>query len=103
MLISLVLLLLFRARLGAPTTVQVVVFSAVVGAAILFWRLAGNVAQLNDDPIPLVSPNDLLCPVVTYVALSLAAAFLPPRPMERWERVRAVLTVVAFGVNVVFI
>jgi hypothetical protein len=30
---------------------------------------AGNTQALNDNPIPLVSPNDVLCPVLTYVVL----------------------------------
>ncbi len=59
--------------------------------------------QLNDDPIPLFSPNDLLCPIVTYVLLSLYAAFTRPANVARWERTRAWLTLVSFVVNVLFI
>src|SRR5213595_114594 len=47
----------------------------VVGLSILIWREAGNTSSLNDDPIPVVSPNDVLCPVVTYVCLGMLAAF----------------------------
>src|SRR4030081_2425026 len=48
-----------------------VALSLLVGFSILHFRLGANVQQLNDDPIPLASPNDLLCPVVTFVALSV--------------------------------
>jgi hypothetical protein len=48
-----------------------VLVALVAGLSILFWRLAGNVAQLNDDPFPPVRPNDVPCPVLTYVSLGL--------------------------------
>jgi hypothetical protein len=74
----------------------------VVAASILLWRLAGNVAVLNDDPIPAVSPNDVLCPVVTYVMLGIYAA-ARPEPAARWEHLRAQLTLVSFLINVITI
>ncbi len=52
---------------------QGITVAVVVGLSILFWRLAGNVAPLNDDPMPLVSPNDVLCPAITYVFLGVYA------------------------------
>lgn len=61
------------------------------------WR------QLNNDPIPPVSPNDALSPIVTYVALGWYAAFRTPRDAGQWERERVLLALVAFGVNVVTI
>ncbi len=79
------------------------VIAIAVGFSVLVWRMAGNVARLNDDPIPLVSPNDVLCPLVTYVVLGLYAALHPPADMANWEKTRAWLTVVSFVVNVLFI
>lgn len=67
------------------------------------WRLSGNVPELNDDPIGALSPNDWLCPVVTYVVLGIYGALWPPPDRTDWARVRALLTVVSFGVNVVTI
>ena len=52
-----------------------IALALLTGLWILLWRLAGNTQVLKDDPIPLVSPNDVLCPVVRYV--------LPRRP-RRW-------------------
>lgn len=77
--------------------------AAVVGVSILFWRLAGNVDQLNADPLPLVSPNDALCPVVTYVLLGVYDGFRGAAKHPRWPWLRAVLTLVSLVVNVVTI
>lgn len=81
---------------------EAVLISIVVGVSVLLWRLVGNVAQLNDDPIPPLSPNDVLCPVVTYVLLGSYGAFRDSRIL-RWGQVRALLTLVSFVVNVITI
>jgi hypothetical protein len=75
----------------------------VVGVSIFVWRAAGNTPGLNDDPIAFVSPNDVLCPVITYVSLGLCAGF--GRMSERADRrrIRALLTIVSLVVNVVTI
>lgn len=102
-IICLPLLVIIRRRYGDPAPIDIVLLATVVGVSILFWRLAGNVASLNDDPIPLFSPNDVLCPIVTYVSLGIFAAFRMPAPTEQWPRIRAVLTLVSFVANVVLI
>jgi hypothetical protein len=80
-----------------------IVVAALAGLSILLWRLAGNTQPLNEDPIPLVSPNDVLCPVLTYVVLGLYANV--SRAVERpgWGRLRALLTFTSLIVNVVTI
>jgi hypothetical protein len=75
----------------------------VVGFSILLWREAGNTQVLNDDPIPVVSPNDVLCPVVTHVCLGMLAAFRTGVGGAHWPRLRALLTLVSLVVNVVTI
>src|SRR5436853_1688429 len=60
-----------------------VALSLLVGLSILFFRLAANVQQLNDDPVPLASPNDVLCPVVTYVVLSVYAGLRDQTQVSR--------------------
>ncbi len=100
---SIIVLLLIRRRTNALSWSQVIILALVVGFSVLAWRMAGNVAQLNDDPIPPFSPNDLLCPIVTYVLVSLYAAFRRPADTTQWERTRAWLTLVSFVVNVLFI
>ena len=87
-----------------PTSiVDTVLIAATVGLSILLWREAGNTPALNDDPIPVVSPNDVLSPVLTYVCLGLLAAFRTTLRSEEWPRLRALLTLVSLVVNVVTI
>jgi hypothetical protein len=83
--------------------VDALLISATVGASILVWREAGNTPALNDDPIPVVSPNDVLCPVLTYVCLGLLAAFRTNLHREEWPRLRALLTLLSLVVNIVTI
>jgi hypothetical protein len=82
---------------------EALVIALIVGASVLIWRLVGNVAQLNDDPVPPFSPNDLLCPIVTYVFLGLYAGFHMPDSPARWARVRALLTMAVCVINVLAI
>ena len=75
----------------------------VVGLSVLAWRLSANVPQFNDDPIAFLSPNDWLCPMLTYMCLGMYAVFRPPSDAMRWAPARALLTVVAFIINVLVI
>jgi hypothetical protein len=81
---------------------EAILISIIVGVSVLLWRIAGNVAQLNDDPIPPLSPNDVLCPVVTYVLLGSYGAFRDSTA-PRWGQARALLTLVSLIVNVITI
>jgi hypothetical protein len=102
---SLVVLWLYgrRSKHASLTGKQSVIAALVVGASIFAWRLSGNIPELNDDPIGALSPNDWLCPVVTYVGLGIYGALWPPASRTRWEPARALLTIVSFTVNVVTI
>jgi hypothetical protein len=91
------------AKAAAPTVSQSVIVAVLVGLSILVWRLAGNTQPLNDDPIPLVSPNDVLCPVLTYVVLGLYADVSRAVDRPGWGRVRALLTLTSLIVNIVTI
>src|SRR5262249_55484346 len=83
--------------------INTVLISLTVGVSILVWREAGNTSALNDDSIPVVSPNDVLSPVVTYVCLGLLAAFRTSVRTDEWPRLRAVLTLLSLVVNIVTI
>jgi hypothetical protein len=85
------------------TVVDTLLIALTVGVSILLWREAGNTPALNDDPIPVVSPNDVLCPIVTYVSLGLLAAFRTTVAGSEWSRLRAILTLLSLAVNVVTI
>ena len=93
-----------RVGRGQPISVtDTLLISLTVGVSILLWREAGNTTALNDDPIQVVSPNDVLSPVLTYVCLGLLAAFRPSVRTSEWPRLRAVLTLLSLVVNIVTI
>jgi hypothetical protein len=102
---SLVALVVYTrwARSSGLAWAEAVLLAAVVGLSILLWRAAGNTPALNDDPIPVLSPNDVLCPVLTYVCLGLYAGVRRLAQRPDWPRVRTLLTVVSLVVNVVTI
>jgi hypothetical protein len=96
-------LLPVRSRAKALSMVECGALALVAGFAVLAWRLAGNAPQLNADPIPAVSPADLLSPVVAYVLVGIYAGIRGLRPQTHWELARGLLAIVAFVVNVVTI
>lgn len=77
--------------------------AVVVGLSIIAWRMAGNTPALNEDPIAFVSPNDVLCPVITYVSIGVYAALSGSNGTSGWPRAQALLTIVSLVVNVVTI
>ncbi len=89
--------------LKGPVWVEAAVLSLVVGLSILAERLSGNTAALNEDPLGMFSPNDWLCPVLTYVFLGLYGGIRPPTDGSAWARSRVLLTFVSFLVNVIAI
>lgn len=101
--VSLAPLLIWRRQLTIASTRAAVLLAVVVGLSVLVWRAFANVAPLNNDVIPPISPNDMLSPVVTYAALGWYAAFRLPADAGGWARTRALLALVAFIVNVIVI
>ncbi len=95
-------LIVLRWRYKEFTARDASLISIVVGISVLLWRSAGNVALLNDDPIPFISPNDVLCPTVTWVLLSMYGALRRVTDLH-WEQARALLTLVSFIINVITI
>ena len=100
---ALLVLVALRARFKALPLVDCLLVAVVVGISVLVWRSAGNTGALNNDPIPPVSPNDVLCPLVTYLFIGFYAAFRQPADAMRFEQARVLLTLVSFLVNVVTI
>jgi hypothetical protein len=90
-------------RLRPTSIAQSVLLACVVAASVFVWRQSANMPQLNDDGMPGFSANDLLCPVITYVALGIWAALRPPDDPVRWGQTRALLTLATLIVNVVTI
>jgi hypothetical protein len=101
--IALLVLLVLRSRYKLLSLVDCLLVALVVGISVIVWRSVGNTGALNTDAIPLVSPNDVLCPLVTYLFIGFYAAFRPPLDARRFEQARVLLTLVSFVVNVVTI
>ena len=99
------LLPLFGARpfFNIQSPVDIVLIALVAGFSVLAFRASANTTVLNTDPIPAISPNDILCPVMTYVFLGLYGAFRYPRHDVGFEQARAVLTLISFAVKVITI
>ena len=69
----LALVVLWWARRGgkALSPFDLVLIALTAFGSVLLWRAAGNVPALNNDPIPATSPNDVLCPLVTYLLVGM--------------------------------
>lgn len=100
---ALLLLVLLRFRWRTGSLVDGVLVAVVAGLSVLVWRAVGNTDALNHDPIAGVSPNDVLCPLVTYLFLGFYAAFRRPADAMRFEQLRVLLTLVSLVVNIVTI
>lgn len=77
--------------------------AVVAGISVLVWRSAGNTGALNNDTLPGVSPNDVLCPLVTYLFIGFVTAFRRPADMTRFKQAQVLLILVSFVVNVITI
>jgi hypothetical protein len=97
------MLVVLRSRLKMLLLVDCLLVAVVVGFSVIVWRSVGNTGALNTDAIPGVSPNDVLCPLVTYLFIGFYTAFRPPLDARRFEQARVLLTLVSFVVNVVTI
>src|SRR5437764_13897302 len=84
------LLLLFGARsfFKIRSPAEIILIALVAGFSVLAFRVSANTTILNTDPIPAISPNDILCPVMTYVFLGVYGALRYPRYDRGFEQVR---------------
>jgi hypothetical protein len=100
-ILAYVVVVVYARRTGMQLSISdSLLIAATVGLSILIWREAGNTQALNDDPIPVVSPNDVLAPVLTYVCLGLLTGFRRSIGGSEWPRLRALLTLLSLVVNV---
>jgi hypothetical protein len=75
------------------------------GLGVLLWRLGANVPTLNNDPIPGVSPADVLSGPLAYVAASTYVRLrgLSSEVSERLVAAPAVAALAGLLVNIVTI
>jgi hypothetical protein len=71
------------------------------GLGVLLWRLGANIPALNDDPIPGVSPADVLSGPVAFVAVGVCIGLRSDS--DRWASAQALAAVIALVVNIVTI
>jgi hypothetical protein len=85
--------------------VDVVGVGVAAGLGVLLWRLGANVPTLNDDPIPGVSPADVLSAPLAYVAASVYVRLrgVAGGASDRFVAAPALAAVVALAVNIVTI
>jgi hypothetical protein len=100
---SAVVLLVAHLRFRAATALEVVLLTVTVGVSVLAGRLSCNVPVLNQDPIAGFSPNDFICPMLTFVLLEVFVGLRPLDQATNWPRVRALLVIASFVVNVLTI
>jgi hypothetical protein len=81
--------------------IDVLLIGLAAGLGVLLWRLGANVPTLNDDPIPGVSPADVLSGPVAFVAVGVYAGLRGAS--ERWASAQALAAVVAISVNIITI
>jgi hypothetical protein len=77
--VALLMLVILRSRFKMLSLVDCLLVAVVVGISVIVWRSAGNTDALNNDTIPVVSPNDVLCPLVTYLYRLLRRLSAPAR------------------------
>jgi hypothetical protein len=100
---SAVVLLIAHLRFQAVTALEVVLLTITVGVSVFAGRLSCNVPMLNQDPIAGFSPNDFICPMLTFVLLEVFVGLRPFDQAANWPRVRALLVIASFVVNVLTI
>jgi len=81
--------------------VDALLIGLAAGVGVLLWRLGANIPTLNDDPIPGVSPADVLSGPVGFVAVAVYTGLRGAS--ERWASAQALAAVVALVVNIVTI
>ena len=91
-------------QLPVPRAGQILdalVIGLAAGLGILLWRLGANTPTLNDDPIPGVSPADVLSGPVAFVAIGVYTGLRGAS--ERWASAQALAALVALAVNIITI
>ena len=101
--VSLIALLMTRRWVSSLSIAECIGVAVIAGASVIAWRAIGNVPLLNDDPVPPFSPNDVLCPVITFVCLCVYDGLRRNQDRAAWQRMCSVLVIVSFVVNVIAI
>lgn len=83
--------------------VDLVAVTALTFAANWLLRRAANMPQLNNDGLAPFSANDVLSPLVTWVAIGIYTDIRAATTSPPLRRARAAAALLAFAVNVITI
>jgi hypothetical protein len=81
--------------------IDLLLIGLAAGLGVLLWRLGANIPALNDDPIPGISPADVLSGPVAFVAVGVYIGLRGGS--ERWRATQALAVIVALLVNIITI
>ena len=85
------------------SAVDAVLVGTAAGLGVLLWRMGANTATLNADPIPGVSPADVMSAPLAYVAVGIAAGLRGQDAANQWTRAQALAALIALVVNILTI
>jgi hypothetical protein len=85
------------------SVVDALLVGIAAGLGILLWRLGANTPILNTDPIPGISPADVLSAPLAYVAVGMVAPLRGSGATERLSRAKALAALIALLVNIITI
>jgi hypothetical protein len=85
----------------AGQILDVLAIGLAAGLGVLLWRLGANIPALNNDPIPGVSPADVLSGPVAFVAVGVYTGLRGSS--ERWASAQALAALAALAINVITI
>jgi hypothetical protein len=83
--------------------VDILIAGGAAGLGVLLWRLGANTPTLNADPIPGISPADVLSAPMAYAAAGIAAGLRGKGASESLSMVPALAALVALFVNIITI
>src|SRR5258708_14838684 len=75
---------------GERRALDALAIGVLTAGAVILFRKAANMPQLNTDGLNGYSANDLLAPTVNFVVLGVYGAFRRPNEPRRFEQARAV-------------
>jgi len=81
------------------SVVDALLVGIAAGLGILLWRLGANTPTLNTDPIPGISPADVLSAPLAYVAVGMMAGLRGRETAERLGSAQALAALIALLVN----
>ena len=85
------------------SVVDALLVGIAAGLGILLWRLGANTPTLNTDPIPGISPADVLSAPLVYVAVGMMAGLRGRETAERLGSAQALAALIALLVNIITI